>query len=298
MPTADDPRKGAVLLVGAAFWFSLMSVLVKTAGRLLPVEMLILARGVISLGLSYAVLRRLGLSPWGHDKKRLLLRGLFGLGGLASLFFAFTQLPLAEVTVIHYLNPLLTSLLAAIFLGERVTGRLLIALLVSMAGTLLVVRPSWLWSQSASTHPPLGYMAAFVGAIFSACAYVTVRRLRLTDDANVIIFYFPLIAVPASLPFAVASWTWPTPTGWLLLLAIGCVTQLGQIFLTRGLALMPAGQGTAIGYIQIAFAATWGWLFFDEAVSAPTIAGAALIIGSTVVVSRLGRSLQPKLSRT
>src|SRR5690606_14618119 len=118
---------------------------------------------------------------------RLVLRGVFGLGGLASFYFAVTHLPLAEVTVIHHLNPILTTLLAAVLLRERVGWPLAAAIATSLGGTVLVARPGFLFGGSAGLDPT-GVAAALAGAVFSAFAYTTVRRLRLTDDANVIVF--------------------------------------------------------------------------------------------------------------
>lgn len=279
--TEPDPSRGVPRLVVAAFCFSIMSVLVKTAGLGLPVEMLVLARGVVTLVLSYGLLRHRGIDPWGVDRKRLVLRGVFGTGGLACFFYALTVLPLAEVTVIHYLNPILTAVLAAVLLKERVGLGLVLALLAAVAGMLLVTRPSFLFGERITTLPLDGVLAALGGALFSACAYVTVRRVIRTDDPHVVVFFFPLVAVPATLPFAINSWVWPTATGWLLLLGIGVVTQVAQVLLTQGLKLVPAGKGTAVGYIQIVFAAGWGLLLFDETPSLMTGLGATLIVLAT-----------------
>lgn len=272
------------MLVGASLLFSLMSVQVKLAGKSLPVEMLVLARGVVTLVMSYVWLRRLGIPMWGNDKRLLVLRGVFGLGGLACFFFAVTELPLAEVTVIHYLNPVFTTLLAALLLREAVGIKLLFALVVSLTGTLFVTRPSFL--LGGTPLPLAGSLAALGGALFSACAYVTVRKLTQKDDPHVIVFYFPLVAVPVLVPFALRAWRWPTPSGWLLLLGIGVTTQIAQVLLTRGLALVPAGRGTAIGYVQILFATTWGLLWFGEAPSVYTVVGALFIAGATVTLVR------------
>ena len=212
----DDPQRGIPYLVGAAFGFSLMSLLVKRPGRDLPVEMLVLARGVVTFGISAGLLRRHRLSPWGNDKKRLVLRGVLGTGGLACFFYAVTVLPLAEVTVIHYLNPVLTAVLAALLPREPIGLRLVTALVIAILGTVLVAQPPFLFG-GASDLPLPGVLAALGGATFSAGAYVTVRRVTQTDHPLVVVFYFPLVAVPALLPFALRAWIWPTPTGRLLL---------------------------------------------------------------------------------
>jgi drug/metabolite transporter (DMT)-like permease len=279
--TEHDPRRGVPRLVVAALCFSVMSVLVKRAGQRLPVEMLVLARGVVTLVLSYGILRSRGIAPWGNDRKRLILRGVFGTGGLACFFYAITVLPLAEVTVIHYLNPVITAVLAAVLLRERVGWGLALALTSAVAGMLLVTRPGLLFS-SATSLAPLGVAAAVGGAIFSACAYVTVRRVTRTDDPHVVVFYFPVVAVPVTLPFAISAWIWPRPSEWLLLLGIGVVTQVAQVMLTQGLALVPAGRGTTVGYIQIVFAAVLGGLLFDERPTWWTVGGGLLIVAATL----------------
>jgi drug/metabolite transporter (DMT)-like permease len=242
--------------------------------------------------LSYGLLRHAGIDPWGVDRKRLVLRGVFGTCGLACFFYAVTALPLAEVTVIHYLNPIITAVLAGFVLKERVDARLVVALVVAVAGMLLVTKPTFLFGATEVDLPTVGILAALGGALFSACAYVTVRRVIRTDHPHVVVFFFPLVAVPATLPFAIRAWVWPTPTGWLLLLGIGVVTQTAQVLLTQGLALMPAGKGTAVGYIQIAFAALWGLWWFDETPSASTGFGALLIVLATASLMFVKRQSQ------
>jgi drug/metabolite transporter (DMT)-like permease len=286
------------LLLAAVFFFSLMSVQVKLAGRTLPVEMLVLARGVVTLVLSYGWIRARNINPFGNDTKLLLLRGLLGLGGLSCFFYAVTALPLAEVTVIHYLNPIVATLLAAVWLGERVDRRLVIAIALSLVGTLCVTRPATLWG-SVNELSRTGVVAAFGGALFSGCAYATVRRLSKTDSPHVIVFYLPLLAVPATLPFAIHAWVWPDLVGWLLLLGIGVSTQLAQVLFTKGLIHIPAGRGTTVGYVQIVYAAGWGYLLFGEAPKLWTVVGAALIVGGTSTLLRRATKIgDGEVSRT
>ncbi len=280
-----DEQRGIGMLVLGALGFSAMSVCVKLAGQELPVAMLVLARGVVTLVLSAAWVLHRGISPFGNNRRFLLLRGVLGTGGLACFFYAVANLPLAEATVIHYLNPILTTLVALVFLGERVDRRLPLAILASLFGTLLVTRPSVLFGHG--THlPTAGVLAALGGAVFSAFAYTTVRRLRLSDDPHVIVMYFPVVAVPATLPFAIASWKTPTTQGWLLMLGLGVATQVSQVLLTKGLAVVPAGRATTVGYVQIIFAAVWGAAIFGEIPGPLTVAGALLVIVGVLVLLR------------
>lgn len=275
--------RGLVHLLGAAFLFSVMSLLVKLAGQTLPSAMMVLARAVVTLVLGYAWVRRAGLSPLGNRRPLLVLRGLFGFVGLFSFFLALTRLPLAEATVIHYVNPVLTAIFAALFLKERVRPSLVVALVLSFGGVVLVARPAAL--VGGASLDPVGVLAALVGAVGAAAAYVTVRKLRESDDPLVIVLYFSVVATPASLPLVAPVWVWPQGVEWLLLLGIGAVTQVAQVLLTRGLALVPAGPATAVGYVQIAFAALWGVLLFGEVPTAWTFVGALLIVGGTLAVA-------------
>jgi drug/metabolite transporter (DMT)-like permease len=282
VPESDD-RRGVLLLLCSALGFSGMSVLVKLGGEVLPVAMLVLARGAVSLVLSVGMVMRSGVPMWGNDPRRLIGRGLLGLGGLACFFYAVTALPLAEATVLHYMNPIFTAIVAAVWLGERVDRRLVFAIAIALAGTVLVVRPGALFG----VHEALswkGVAAALGGATFSAFAYTTVRSLSRTEHPDVIVFYFSLVATPATLPFAIADWQTPTASGWMILIGIGVTTQFGQIFLTRGLTLVPAARGTTVGYIQIVFAATWGWLLFHESPTVWTFVGALLVVISTMLI--------------
>jgi drug/metabolite transporter (DMT)-like permease len=119
---------------------------------------------------------------------------------------------------------------------------------------------------------------------------VTVRQLARTEHALVIVFYFPLVATPLAIPWAAAAWIAPTPVEWLLLAAIGLATQVGQVFLTMGLAAERAGRAASVGYLQIVFAIGWQLAVFGDPPAAPTIAGAALIIAGTLAVARVGGS--------
>ncbi len=277
-------HRGIAYLLSAALFFSLMSLFVKLAGERLPSSMMVLARGVVTLVISAALVWRAGLSPLGHNKPLLLLRGLLGFVGLVCFFYAVTTLPLAEVTVIHYLNPLFTGVLAALVLKERMGRLLWLALLVGLCGVVLVARPGFLFGAGAGL-PPLGLAAALAGSLAAAGAYTTVRHLRKFDHPLVIVFYFSLVAVPASLPFVLPVFVWPRGLEWLWLLSIGVTTQIAQVHMTRGLALVRAGPGTAVGYVQIAFAATWGALFFGERIALHTILGTLLVLGATLLVA-------------
>ena len=277
-------RAGIAYLLGAAFFFSLMTVCVKLAGQRLPPEQIILARAVVGLVLSIIAVKRAGLSLRGNATGMLLLRGAFGCCGLYCFFSAVTLLPLAEVTTIHYTNPILTAILAAVLLREGFGWRLGLALTASLAGVVLVAQPAFIFGGGDALDPK-AVTIALGGAVFSAAAYVTVRRLRMTDHPAVVVFFFPLVATPVFLPLAARVWIWPTPLEWLVLLGVGVTTQIAQVCLTEGLHRVPAGRGTTVGYVQIAFAMVWSVLIFGERLGWNAIVGAGLVVLGVVLVA-------------
>ena len=275
---ADQRAAGIRNMVASAAGFSLMSLFVKLLGDRLPTQEVVLARSLFGLVLTLAFLRRARVSPLGQRRGLLFVRGVLGTGGLVCFFYAVMNLPLAEATVLHYLNPVLTALFAALFLKERAGRNLIVSLVLSSVGVLVLTRPAALFGGAPSELPPLAVGVAILGAVFAAAAYTTVRRLSRTEDPLVIVMWFPLVAVPLVTPTVVPSFVMPQGTDWLLLLGMGVFTQVGQVGLTRGLKFLPAGRAMALSYLQIVFAAVLGILIFREVPNGWTLAGAALVL--------------------
>lgn len=274
--------RGLAYMAASALGFSAMSVLVKLASPRLPTGEIVLARAVVTLVISYAMLRRARLPLWGTHKRGLVLRGVLGFGGLAGYYGAIALLPLADATTLQQIVPVLTAVLGWWLLGERVGWSAALALACGMAGVIVIAHPS------GSGLDPLGVTVALAAAVCSAFAYVTVRQLSRSEHPLVIVWYFPLVATPLAIPWAAADWVTPAPIDLLLLVAIGMATQVGQVFLTMGLAAERVSRASAVNYLQIVFAMLWQLAVFGDVPTYATITGAALIIGGTAVVSRFG----------
>jgi len=276
---------GMRYMLAAALAFSVMSLMVRYAGRWLPSQEMVVARAVFSLIVTSWFLIQHRISPWGHNRKLLIARGIIGYAGLAAFYYALVHMPLAEATVIQYTNPIFAALLAAYFLGETMRRREILLVVLSIVGVLLIAKPSFLFGGT-TTLSPWVVAIGMVGAIGSGTAYVLVRKLSETEHVMVIVFYFSMASTLCAIPMAIPGAVWPSPKGWLLLLGIAITTQVAQVCLTHGLKREKAGKATAIAYTQIVFAALWGALFFHEVPDAYTVAGTALIVGSTLALGR------------
>lgn len=276
---------GIRYMVVGAFWFSVMSVLVKLAGQRLPSMEIVFFRGVITLALSYAIVRRAGIRPvLGRDRTRLLQRGVLGAAALACFLFSLTHLPLGEATLIQYMNPIFAILVASFLYQERPRRGELIAVAGSLVGVLLVTRPAFLFGGAASQIPASWALIALMGAAFSGSAYATIRQMP-GERPEVVVLYLPLLSVPMALPFIATNWLVPTWGEWILLLGIGAATQLAQTSMTRGLQIEKTARATMTGYTQILFAALWGVMLFGEHPSGWTMLGGAIILVSTLVMA-------------
>src|SRR5690606_30586442 len=216
-------------------------------GQRIPTAEVVLVRGVLNATFTWGMLRQAHVRPWGTRPLVLALRGLFGFLALLCLYYGLVHLPLADATVLQYTNPVWTALFAAWLLKERMVRGEFGLVLASLLGVILIARPAFLFGGAAPRLDLLAVGVVLVGSMFSAGAYVTVRQLARTEAPLVIVFYFTLVSVVGSLPGTLTAPVWPTPLEWGFLLLVAVTAQGGQVFLTRGLQLEPAGKATAIG---------------------------------------------------
>jgi drug/metabolite transporter (DMT)-like permease len=290
-------RSGARSMVLSAFLFSLMSLLVKEVGARIPSQEVVFVRALVSMIVAYGLVRRASPGNWGRRKGLLVVRGLAGFSALSCFFYALIHLPLADATVIQYTNPVWTAWLGWLVLGEALTAGEAVLSGAGLLGVLLIARPAFLFGGDMRLDP-FATLVGMAGALLSAAAYVSVRKLGRTEHPMIIVFYFTVVTVPASLPGMLASGVvMPTATELPLLAGVGVTAVLGQLYLTRGLQLEPAGRATAIGYVQILFAATWGMLFFGEFPDALSLVGASMVLVSVVVLARRRGRPEARLAR-
>ena len=274
----------------SAFSFAVMGALVKLAGSLsIPILQIIFVRAVISVALCLFEIRRAHVHPLGHDRALLLARGTVGFLALMAVFYAFIHLPYAQATMLQYLHPVFTTVLAFWFLSERPTAATLICIALSLLGLGCMVTP-YLQSGTLPDAYLMALLAGLGGAFGSGVAYTLVRKLATSEHPSVIVLYFPMVCLPATLILGARDFIWLDSTGWLVLLGVGVFTQLGQVSLTRAMRVDSASRATSLSYLQIVFAAALGWLFFSEVPRNSTLLGATLILSGALITARM----QPK----
>ena len=269
-------------LVFASFFFSLMTVCVKNINQRIPIYELVFFRSLLSLMITLSIIKMKNINPWGNNKLLLILRGLLGTSALICIFYAIRNMPLSISTIIQYTYPIFISLFACIFINEKITKHIVFALIVGWFGILLILNPTQLTNINVDIDR-LSIFIAFLGAIFTALAYVTVKKLAFTEDVYVIIEYFPLVSIIILLPVVFINWITPNVYELLWIIGIGLFTQLGQTFLTIGLKSLPASEASSINYLQVFFASIWGVLFFREIININFLFGSLMVLLGTII---------------
>ena len=286
--------KGIKFLIGSGFAFSLMSVCVKAIGGRIPISELVFARASISILITGFLLYKNKIHPWGYQKKLLIIRGLLGTIALFCIFKALTILPIATATVIQYIYPTFTVICAYIILKEFILKRIVYSIIIGWIGIVLVSQPEF-YSNGNIKETILAILIAILGALMTSLAYICVRKLSSKEHPLVIIFYFPLVSIPLSIPFIIEDFVLPSGTDWLLILGIGIFTQIGQLCITEGLRLLPAGQATSLNYSQVIFASVWGILIFRESITSSIYLGGFCVLISTIISISASKTSQAKL---
>ena len=280
---SDRLLAGALCVLGASLLFAVMGSLVKAAAAELPNAVVVFFRNFLALAILFPfLLRRSGSGSLRTAHfSRHLVRSLSGLGSMYLFFYTLGRLPLAEAVLLAYTAPLFIPLVARIWIGEPVPPVVPWAVLLGFAGVVLILRPG------PGVLRPVALLGLGSGVLM-AVAMVSIRRMSDTEPPGRIVFYFSLLASAASaLPLA---WTWQTPTlrAMGLLGGIAVLAVFGQVLLTRGYSLAPAGRVGPFSYANIVFAAFIGWLCWSETFTLLSAVGTLLVCAAGMLIAGLG----------
>jgi len=269
-------------LVLASFFFSLMTVCVKNIDNRIPIYELVFFRSLMSLMITLSIIKIKNINPWGNNRPLLILRGVLGTSALICIFYAIRTMPLSISTVIQYTYPIFIAIFAGVFINEKTTRKLIFAIFIGWIGILVILNPTQLLDIKVEIEN-VSISIAFLGAILTALAYITVKKLSSKEDIYVIIEYFPLVSLITLFPIVLINWVNPNWNELIWIFGIGLFTQLGQTFLTIGLKNLPASEASTINYLQVLFGSIWGVLFFNEIININFLIGALLVLLGTII---------------
>lgn len=205
------------------------------------------------------------------------LRGLTSVGSGVFAFFAFSQLPLAQTYAILFATPLIITLLSIPVLGEKVGLRRGVAVVVGLAGVMIVLRPG-------SAPLAVGHAAALAAACCGAISSVIVRKIGAEERSAVLMLYPMMLQV--LLMGLLMPWFY-TP---MSAQDLGMAAVVAVFSLIAGLLTIVAYRSASavvvapMQYSQLIWAVFYGWMFFNESVDLMTGIGAVVIVGSGIYI--------------
>lgn len=278
MRTLSPTATAILLMVGAIFCFSVMDATAKALAPRIGTIPAVWARyagqALVVLVLVAPRLRSVARTnyPWLQ-----LARSVFLMFGTVFFFFSVANIGLTEATAIMNINPVIITLGAALFLGEKIGLRRTLGIGAAMIGALIVIRPG---SEVFSPYAVLPLVAAFAYSAYN----ITTRFVGRNEDPWTSLLYtalFGAVVMSIAVPF---YWQPLDLTSGLLMLVIAAFGTLSQLLLIRALSIGEAGMLAPFAYTGLVFATIWGVLFFGEYPDLWTVVGAMIIVAAGVYV--------------
>lgn len=278
--------RGAALVTAGAFVLILMASVIKHLGQSLPVFEILFVRFLVGLLMLLFVVWRTGFGQLRTKKPHYhLLRGFVGFMGNLCFVFALVNMAIADTVTIQFSRPLITAVIAVLFLGEAIGWQRGVATAIGFAGVVMITRPF-----GAGFEP--WALVALGGTVFATLVVLMIKLLSRTESTLVIMFYFGLFTTIFAFVPALFVWQTPTWTEFALLVLCGVLGVVGQSLFTHGVAVGETSFVMPFDYLRIVFSFAVGFIWFSETPGIWSFAGAAVIIGSSLylLLGKAGRA--------
>lgn len=250
--------------------------------------------------------------PFGKPSVRplLILRALFGFGGLFCLYYSVHYLPLAEATIFRFLTPLLTSFACALFLHQPFTRKDILVSIIALFGIVIIAHPASIigvmslpdglndliyshtgsFSSESDVVTPIqrsiAILVAMLGIIGSSGSYTTIRIIGNRAHALQSVNYYAFLCTLGSAIFIVlfpgVSFTSLSSHQWIPLFLLGFLGFALQFLLTKGLQLDSSSKATSMMYSQVIYAILFDWFMWGVLPDRWDIIGGIIVLGSTL----------------
>ncbi len=275
----DRPVTGVLYMLLTGALFVAVIAIVKHMGSTLPAAESAFLRYVLGLVFLIPVIRpilRANLS-----RQDLLLFGLRGAAhslGVTFWFFAMTQIPIAEVTAMGYLAPICVTIGAALFLGEKLAARRILAVALALLGTMVILRPGF-------REVTGGHLAMFANALLFGTSYLVAKHMTGRTSPIVIVGMLSITVTISLAPMAAMVWVTPTliQLGWIFLVA--CFATAGHYTMTLAFAAAPITVTQPVTFLQLVWSVALGALFFAEPVDGWVVFGGVIILASVTFIT-------------
>ena len=279
---SNTTRPNAYLyMLTSMFFFAAMSAAIHGVVGL-DVTQMVFIRNILVLVImtGWMLVKHQGFAPLKTNKiKQHFWRSLVGVIGMHFWFASLVMLPLNTAMAISFTVPIFGTILAVLLLGERAGWRRWLAVLIGFAGVLIVVRPD-------GDVPMFGAAMGLCASATIALTSTMIKSLTKTEHTDAIIYYMALFMMLFSAPLGVYHWQPVSQEQFLLLVLVATLATAAHQFMTRAFSMMELVKLIPIDYMRLIFTAALAYLFFGEVITADTIIGAVIIMGSTFYIAK------------
>lgn len=259
----------------AGFFFAIMNVCVKFVAHLPTLEV-VLFRSIFSFVVTYYLLRKSNIPPFGNNILVLTLRGIAGCIGLVGSFYTLQHIPLATAVTINYLSPFFTAILGIFIVKQKIRPIQFLYFAISILGVFLLKG----FDFRIST---LDVLIGLSAALFAGIAYNMISKSKGSEHPLVVIFYFPLLTIPVVGIYSIFHWKTPIGIDWFYLLVIGITTQLAQYYMTLSYQSANLAKVASLNYLGVLYALGFGYIFFQETFNTMSILAICLILAGVLL---------------
>lgn len=272
--------QGILFMLKACFWFAVMASMIRHISATMPPFEMVFFRNLFSVVCILPWVWKIGIKNIKTDNWKLYgYRTISGVAGMTMLFYALSIIPLTETIALTFTVPIITTILAIFFLGEKVGIHRWTAIIISFIGVLVILRPGGETFKLASL---LVLATTFCWSVSN----ILVKKLTATDDPKVIVFLMMVIMTPFSLPLALSVWQTPTTTELIWLFALGWISNQAQFAMTNAYSKTDMNVVLPFDFSRLIFISIMAYVFFGEIIDSWTVAGALIIFLSSVYVAR------------
>ena len=271
-----------------AGWLALMLIIAiagREAMRELNVFQLMEVRSILGLPAAVSADPRQRRIRRGEDARlpQHVARNLIHYGAQLGWFFALTLIPIGQVVAIEFTMPIWTAILAAMFLGERMTVWKIAAIVLGIVGVVIIVRPA-----TGEINP--GQLIALAAAVGFGISVAMVKSLTRTEQALAIMFWMLVVQSAAGFFPALYVWAWPPDHIWGWVVVIAFCGTFSHYCMARAMLHADATVVIPMDFLRVPLTATAGWLIYSERLDVFTVLGAALILAGNLLNLRAATS--------
>ncbi len=270
-----------ILMLLSMACFATMNVVIRLVGDGMHPTQIVLLRNILSFGIVVVWMLALHKGMPSISTRRLsghFWRASIGFVAMETWFYSITIMPLTVATALSFTTPIFSTIFAIVFLRETAGMRRWMAIAVGFIGMLVILRPD---TQGISHSAMLVLFSSAVMAV----AGVLVKTLTRTEAPETIVFYMALFMIPWSLFPALPHLSSVNPEQLALIFLIALFSTAAHLMMTRAYMRVDMVVLMPFDFTRLVFTAIGAYFLFGEVMDESTIAGALIIVASTVYIA-------------